>query len=252
MKVGKQRHVVSPQREAVCNRSICLVVSSLDVTVIFHVMVSTNNSSSGFNLGENLVKVTPNIFQLYNNILELGGHEYRGWLSIWPWLSLLAPKVKVDLVKNFKKSYQVIYHMIEHGQSSITQRLSVRCTGKQGECRPYIICFLTLFWSHAQNTSSDSFATAAYILYLWSHSFSHDTEVLLTGEGRRSSALLSPSSLSLLTVSMPPKVPWHIWTWLKICALDSLVFRSLAVKHLPGLKWLRLAVVGTGEEQLDG
>lgn len=54
MKVGKKRHVVSPQREGVCNRSICLVVSSLDVTVILHVMVSTNNSSSGFNLGENL------------------------------------------------------------------------------------------------------------------------------------------------------------------------------------------------------
>lgn len=140
MKVGKQRHVVSPQREGVCHRSICLVVSSLDVTVIFHVMVSTNNSWSGFNLGENLVKVTPNIFQLYNNILELGGHEYLEWLSIWPWLSLLAPKVKVDLVKNFKKSYQVIYHMREHGQSSITHRLSVRCTGKQGECHPHIIC----------------------------------------------------------------------------------------------------------------
>lgn len=114
MKVGKQRHVVSPQREGVCHRSICLVVSSLDVTVIFHVMVETNNSWSGFHLGENLVEVTPNIFQLYN-ILELGGHEYLGWLSVWPWLSLLAPKVKVDLVKNFKKSYQVIYHMREHG-----------------------------------------------------------------------------------------------------------------------------------------
>lgn len=115
------------------------VVSSLDVTVIFHVMVETNNSWSGFNLGENLVEVTPNIFQLYN-ILELGGHEYLGWLSVWPWLSLLAPKVKVDLVKNFKKSYQVIYHMREHGQSSITHRLSVRCTGKQGECHPHIVC----------------------------------------------------------------------------------------------------------------
>lgn len=140
MKVGKQRHFVSPQREGVCHRSICLVVSSLDVTVIFHVMVSTNNSWSGFNLGENLVKVTPNIFQLYNNILELGGHEYLEWLSVWPWLSLLAPKVKVDLVKNFKKSYQVIYHMREHGQSSITHRLSVRCIGKQGECHPHIVC----------------------------------------------------------------------------------------------------------------
>lgn len=81
MKVGKQRHVVSPQREGVCHRSICLVVSSLDVTVIFHVMVETNNSWSGFHLGENLVEVTPNIFQLYN-ILELGGHEYLGWLSV--------------------------------------------------------------------------------------------------------------------------------------------------------------------------
>lgn len=47
------------------------------------------------------------VFKVHNNIRGLGGHEHLGWL-IWPWPSLLVPKVKIE---NFEKPYRGIHHI---------------------------------------------------------------------------------------------------------------------------------------------
>lgn len=75
---------------------------SLIRTIIFKfcMTVDTNNSWSGFNLGENCVKVKVKVtvntkisktsylnftsLKLYSNILSLGGHEYLGWHWLRP------------------------------------------------------------------------------------------------------------------------------------------------------------------------
>lgn len=44
------------------------------------------------------------LFKLHNNILGLGGREYLAWLSIWLWISLLAPKLKVDLERKYQET----------------------------------------------------------------------------------------------------------------------------------------------------
>lgn len=59
------------------------------------------------------------LFKLHNNILGLGGREYLAWLSIWLWISLLAPKLKVDLERKYQET--ILSNMIWKGMMRAVQ-----------------------------------------------------------------------------------------------------------------------------------